>query len=207
LSKHSQVKAAGELHIIPDIVINLNNDDNSYPRCLNGLDSDSLHNFRNKYKAYVEKVSSKHTTVCIDTMGSNYLHLGLIYLLFPNAKIISCERNLYDCALFNFFKNFDSGNDYSYTLKDLAHYTKHYQQTVDFWSKTYPSQLHKIDYKELIKNTEYEVKKAIKYLGLGFESSVLTGKKLYTDEIDASQNYPKFVAEFEHCISALDLVK
>ena len=62
----------------------------------------------------------------IDKMPNNWLHLGLIHLILPNARIIDARRHPMACCFSNFKQHFARGQSFSYSLDDLAAYYRDY---------------------------------------------------------------------------------
>jgi len=55
-------------------------------------------------------------------MPNNFLHIGLIRLILPNAKIIDARRSPMACCFSGFKQLFAEGQDFSYDLEDIGRY-------------------------------------------------------------------------------------
>ena len=62
----------------------------------------------------------------IDKLPNNFMQLGLIQLILPNAKIIDARRHPMACCFSGFKQNFARGAQYSYSLSDLGRYYRDY---------------------------------------------------------------------------------
>jgi len=204
LSNHPSIGALGEYHMIQNIISRLNQN-NNYPQCLMDLNDSDKNRLSQEYVNYQNSIAKTNSIMTIDTMGSNSLHLGFIYTLFPNAKIIWCERDTLDCSLHNFFKCFRSGYEYSYNLKNLAHYISHHQKCMNYWNQTIPSAIYKVNYDDLILDTKNVMININKFLGINCHETITPAIKLKNDEINISGKYPEFTKELERHLKQVRL--
>lgn len=117
-----------------------------------------------------EIISKKKFT---DKMPNNYLNLGLIALLFPEARIIHVKRNPLDTCLSIYFINFAGRHDYAYNLKNLGIYYREYQRLMKHWQRVLPLQILDVEYEELINNTEKVCRAMIDFCGVEWNDKVL----------------------------------
>ena len=108
-----------------------------------------------------------------DKMPSNFLHLGVIALLFPNAKVIHCKRNARDVCLSNYFQLYTQGQHYSYRLSDLALYHREYVSLMSFWRRHLPIEMYDVVYEELVNDQEVQSRGIIDYLGVPWDERCL----------------------------------
>ena len=108
-----------------------------------------------------------------DKLPGNYLHLGLISLLFPSARIIHCSRNPIDTCLSCFFQDFSGDLSFTYKLEHLAHYYKEYQRLMEHWYKVLNIPVLTVKYEELIDNQECESRKIVEFCNLDWEPRCL----------------------------------
>ena len=170
ISSHSEVEGAGELNDISifgkDIVSGRI-----------AINSDNFIKFRNYYINKVKKLSKKKKYFT-DKMPLNFRYIGLIFSIFPNAKIIHVERNIAATCWGN-FKQFFINNDlnYSYDLKDILKYYKLYQNLMVFWKKTFGDKIFDLNYDRLTENQKKETVKIIDYLNLSWDEKCLSPEK------------------------------
>jgi len=123
LASHSDVYGGGELRGINYIAEKLSETLGSkshYPLCLNELTRETLNNQANRYLEDLRNRSGGNARYHTDKMPANFMHLGLISLLFPNARLIHCTRDPRDTLLSCYFKLFSGELPYAYSLNDLA---------------------------------------------------------------------------------------
>lgn len=109
-----------------------------------------------------------------DKLPHNFLNIGLIALLFPNARIIHCRRHPMDNCL-SIYSNpmMDYHKEYKSKLGVLGEYYRNYVQIMEFWKKTCPIPIHDVFYEDLVTNTENVARGMIEYLGEEWEEGVM----------------------------------
>ena len=109
-----------------------------------------------------------------DKLPHNFINVGFISLLFPNAKIIHVRRHPIDNC-FSIFSNSmqDFHNRYKADLTNLGIYYRQYLQLMEHWRKVLPNPMHEVFYEDLVANTELNARAMIDYLGLEWEDGVM----------------------------------
>lgn len=103
----------------------------------------------------------------IDKQPLNLLHVDLIMALWPNARIIHCQRNARDTALSLWSQSFhDSAHDYAYDFGDIASVIRGCRRLAAHWSARYPDAIRTMHYEEWIKAPEDAVAELAAWLGL-----------------------------------------
>lgn len=188
LSSHSRIYGGGELTGIGNIVKDISlKTKTSYPECLSNIGTDSLNTYANAYLQEIQKDTgaTKHFT---DKMPHNYLYLGFIKKLFPNAKIIHCIRNPIDTCLSIYFKSFNDSHIYANDFKNLAHHYHCYTEITKFWGSTLHSSILDVRYEHLINNFEKEVSRITDFCGLDIEPDCINFHKNTRNVHTASQD-------------------
>jgi tetratricopeptide (TPR) repeat protein len=109
-----------------------------------------------------------------DKMPHNFERLGLIAMMFPNARIVHCRRDPLDTCLSIFMQDFGQAHAYASDLTSLGHYYSEYAKLMDHWRNVLPVPMLEIDYEMLIENTPAEVRKLISHIGLPWDDACLT---------------------------------
>jgi hypothetical protein len=104
-----------------------------------------------------------------DKMPTNFIYLGLIALLFPNAHIIHCRRNPLDVSLSCFFHDFAGDHGYACDFKDIGLYYQQYERLMEHWKKVLPMNIHTVEYDEISNQTEISSKEIVKFVGLDWQ--------------------------------------
>jgi hypothetical protein len=109
-----------------------------------------------------------------DKMPHNFLHVGFITRLFPNARIIHCERHPLDTCFSIFTNLFTGSHPYAYDLEELGHYYLGYQRMMAYWYEVLPGRIYTLNYERVVADTETEVRKLLEFCGLPFEQACLS---------------------------------
>ena len=216
LSTHSDVYAAGELNLIDSVIGQINNTHgkrSADPVSLDSSDADLLKNLSRFYLNGINNLAQKDgkssAARITDKMPENYLHLGLIALLFPNASIIHCERNPLDVSLSCYFQNFAGNHSYATDLKNIALYYQQYERLMQHWKQVLPVRIHTIRYEDMILDTESVSRQLMAFLDIDWQNNhmkymssarpvntaslVQVRKKIYQSSLDRWKNYEKYL--------------
>lgn len=114
----------------------------------------------------------------IDKMPNNFLHLGLIHLMLPNAKIVDARRHPMGCCFSGFKQHFARGQSFSYRLDDIGRYYHDYVELMAHFDAVFagigqPHRVHRVIYERMVEDTEAEVRRLLDYCGLPFEAGCL----------------------------------
>ena len=108
-------------------------------------------------------------------MPYNFITIGLIHALFPNAKIIHVERDPIDTCLSCYTKLFTEGQLYSYDLTELGQYYQCYKRIMDHWRHILPPKAWlDIKYENVVNHFDEEAKRLIDFCDLPWEPACLT---------------------------------
>ncbi len=181
LSSHPQLFGADELNKISLLAEGLakraGKGETDYPECVPHLDESTIGAVAREYGAFLEKRSGGGFTRVSDKMPYNYLHLGLIALLFRNPRIIHCQRDPVDTGLSIFFQNFSSRNptnDYADDLAEIGFYHRQYQRLMAHWRRVLPVSMFELPYEALIADREGKTRALIDFVGLPWFEGCLT---------------------------------
>jgi len=171
ITSHSNVYGAGELSQLSKIV----EENLIYNKIISKKEvSDLIENvsstdqLRKDYYDYLKRFNFNESFIT-DKAPLNFRWIGLIRILFPNAKIIHCSRNSKDNCL-SLYKNFfEGGLNFSYNQKELITYYKLYLDLMNFWKNLLPNSIYEANYEKLINNPRDEINKMISFCGLSWE--------------------------------------
>ena len=167
ISAHSEVNGAGELKLLGQLggAIGLGKKAASQKKLLQ---------VRESYLEKLNKLSSGKKIVT-DKMPQNFLYLGLISVIFPEAKIIHVKRDPAATCWSNFKHYFSAdGLEYSYILKDTVRYFKLYRDLMDFWHENLDIEIYDLNYDNLTNEQEIETKNLVNFLDIGWEDACLS---------------------------------
>ncbi|MGB7328586.1 MAG: sulfotransferase [Rubripirellula sp.] len=176
LTSHPDIAGAGELKSINNIRRGIEHETKSratesatkplaYPESLMQMDQHRLQRFANDYLNELSTFRT-HERLVTDKMPTNFMHLGLIALLFPNAKVIHCRRDPLDVLVSCYSQNL---NPPFCDLNALAYYHRQYQQMMDHFERTLPIKIHHVSYEETVVDCERVARGMIDHCGLEWD--------------------------------------
>jgi tetratricopeptide (TPR) repeat protein len=174
LASHSQVHAAGELPLAGECF-------EALPRicgitaapleCVNHLDEKSSREAARCYLDGLSRLSSEKSRIT-DKMPDNYLHVGFLHLLFPQARIIHCRRDLRDIAVSCWLTSFRSIR-WASKEEHIAERIQEYLRITEHWRRVLPNRMLEVQYEEIVENPEAVVRRMLDWLGLDWEDACL----------------------------------
>lgn len=172
LDSHSQVFGGGELYYINQIAQQITSVDGSYGMAVANLTDDELAQYAGQY---LEKIAALDNTAryVTDKMPQNFLHLGLIARLFPNARIIHCLRNPVDVCLSCYFQSFNHGHEYSSDLDALAGYYRSYHELMQHWKGSLELKFFTLQYETLVEEPQQTIAALLEFLDLPWEEGCM----------------------------------
>ena len=108
-----------------------------------------------------------------DKNPNNFVHVGLIHLILPNAKIINARRHPLDSCFGSYKQLFAQGQPFTYNLVELGEYYLQYQRLMDHWHEVLPGKVLDVQYEEVVADLEGQVRRILEYCGLDWEESCL----------------------------------
>ena len=178
LSSHSLIEGTQELPNILAISrdIKLIDQKKGYPHNLLGLDQSSFDDLGNKYIDETKWARSSKPFF-IDKMPNNFVHIGLIKLILPKAKIIDARRNPMDTCFSCFKQYFAKGQHFTYDLDDIARYYKDYLRLMNYWKKLFPEEIFTINYEQVIDNPNERIRDLLDFCNVKFEDNCINFHK------------------------------
>jgi len=171
LASHPQVFGAGELedmrYIAADVCGALAST-LSYPACVRQLTAEACDRLAARYLERLALVSPDARYVT-DKMTLNFLHLGLIALLFPRARIIHCLRAPLDTCLSCYFHDFSGYHPHTYRLEDLGFYYRNYRRLMSHWQDVLPMPMLSVSYEALVQDQEGVTREMLNFCDLEWD--------------------------------------
>ena len=175
LCSHPAVIGAGELPYIGLLTVSLAKKLNSpapYPECVTYLNSEILDTLAEDYLLRL-RGGSKTASRITDKQNGNYLHLGLIQLLFPQARVIHCRRDPMDVCLSLFTHDMGGETTYTRTFEDLSFYFNQYQRLMAHWESVLDIPIFELQYEQLVSDQEGKTKALLEFCGLPWNDRCL----------------------------------
>ncbi|MEH6591777.1 MAG: sulfotransferase [Halioglobus sp.] len=177
LASHSQVQGTTELADIIAISRKLGGRDKSnpatlYPEILADLSPEQRMELGQGYLDST-RIHRNDLPFFVDKMPNNWLHVGLIHLILPNAKIIDARRHPMAGCFACYKQLFAHGQTFTYKLEDVGHYYRNYFNVMEHWDKVLPGKVLRVQYEDMVADSETQIRRVLEYCGLPFEEQCL----------------------------------
>jgi tetratricopeptide (TPR) repeat protein len=177
LASHSQVDGTRELPDIPRIVRGIERSrpdlvNQRYPEVLADLAPEEFRKLGERYLTDT-RCHRGNGAFFVDKMPNNFRHIGLIHLILPNAKIIDVRREPMACCFSNLKHLFAGGQEFTYSIEDIARYYRSYLELMRHWDAVLPRRVLRICYEDLVEDLGGNVHRVLEFCGLEFESACM----------------------------------
>jgi tetratricopeptide (TPR) repeat protein len=173
LASHSAVEGTQELADVPRMVLELQGrePDMANPRYPGALAELSAADFLRLGEKYLTDTRIYRTgkPFFIDKMPNNFRHIGLIHLMLPNAKIIDARREPMACCFSNLKQLFANGQEFTYSIEDIARYYRTYLDLMEHWDEVLPGRVLRVWHEDVVDDLEGNVRRILDFCGLKFE--------------------------------------
>jgi tetratricopeptide (TPR) repeat protein len=182
LAAHSRVDRTQELPNIPRIVRGMEGprsdpDNPRYPGALAELAPEDFRRLGERFLTDTRPYRGDRPFF-IDKMPNNFRHIGLIHLILPNAKIIDVRREPMACCFSNLKQLFARGQEFTYSIEDIARYYKSYLELMRHWDAVLPGSVLRVWYEDVVEDLEGNVRRILEFCGLEFEPACVEFYKL-----------------------------
>ena len=103
-------------------------------------------------------------------MPNNFRHLGLIHLMLPNARIIDARREPMACCFSNLKQLFAKGQEFTYSIEDIARYYRTYLELMRHWDRVLPGRVLRVQHEDVVDDLEGSVRRHARFLRPGLRS-------------------------------------
>lgn len=170
LASHPQIFGAGELQEIAKIVKDLSP---GYPASLLQSAKSDITEMAERFLTHLQEFAPDDALRVTDKLPVNFMHLGMIATLFPNARIIHCLRDPMDVGLSCFIELFSMDQDYTTRLEDFGAYYLEYHRLMTHWRAVLPLTFHTQYYEELIADQDTHIRALVAQSGLDWHEGCL----------------------------------
>lgn len=140
---------------------------------------------------YVGRIRSRDksgtATHITDKMPANYMYVGFLSCILPNAKIIHCRRNPIDTCLSCYKQNFARGQYWSYNLEEMGEAYGNYLSLMEYWREILPGRFLEINYEDTVNDFENTARKLIDFVELDWDEACLKPHKQKRTVLTASK--------------------
>jgi hypothetical protein len=93
--------------------------------------------------------------------------------MLPNAKIIDARREPMACCFSNFKQLFANGQEFTYSIEDIARYYRTYLELMRHWDSVLPGWVLRVQHEDLVDDLEGNVRRILDFCGLEFQSQCI----------------------------------
>ncbi len=178
LASHSMIEGTDEL---PDLIAiaaqlagrRIDGEPVRYPEMLADLSPEQRTTLGEHYLARTRARRREGKPYFIDKMPNNWMHIGLIRLILPHAKIVDARRHPLGCGWSAYKQHFAQGQAFSYDLGDLGRYYRDYVTAMAHIDRVMPGRVHRVIYEAMVADTQAQVEALLDYVGVPFETGCL----------------------------------
>jgi len=154
-----------------------------------------------------------------DKMPANYFFIGMIHLIFPDAKIIHSIRDPIDSCFSCYARLFNKTMEFAYDLGTLGRYAVRYLRLMWHWHEALPvDTVLDVRYEDVVDDVEVQARRMLDYIGLPWNDDCLKFYKnkrqvktasiaqvrrpIYKSSIGRCKNFEKHLGALRNIIDA-----
>jgi hypothetical protein len=163
-----RVAAGGEIEFLPRTI---HDQLSPYFESLATLTPERLDAIASRYRADLKHIAP-HAAYVTDKRPDNFLYLGLIKSLFPDAKIVHTTRDPLDNCLSIFFLHLEQQMSYALNLMDIGDYYREYRRLMAHWKAEFPEDILDFSYDSLVREPDLQMQRLCAFLGIEWSGQV-----------------------------------
>ena len=168
LASHKKVFGGGEISYMQEIANKIISEEK--------IDTSVMNGYKNQYLALIDELNNS-SSIFTDKELLNFINIGLILKLFPNARIINCTRDPVDNC-WSIYKNFfPIKTQFVNDFKDITKFYRLYLNTMKFWQEEFPKNIFNLNYETLIENPKDQIEKILNFCNLEWDENVMNHHK------------------------------
>ena len=176
LASHPDVEGTHELPDLGRIArsIGLHREDRSvYPEATALLGEDELRELGAEYLRRTERHRELGRPRFTDKLPNNFVHIGFLSLILPNARVINAKRHPLDSCLGSYKQLFARGQPYTYDLYELGEFYLEYQRMIDHWHDVLPGKVLDVQYEDTVEDLETQVRRMLEHCDLPWNEACM----------------------------------
>lgn len=177
LDSHPQIEGTAELTDFPTIIREQGEIAHrrgvSFHEHLQQMSAKELHAIGQNYFDRTRIYRQTDKPFFTDKMPANWLYVGVIRLVLPNAKIVDVRRHPLDCCFSNWKQLYGKGLEHTYSMEHMGRYYADYVRLLGLLNKVQPGRIHRLIYERMVEDVEAEVQGLLEYIGVPFDEACL----------------------------------
>jgi tetratricopeptide (TPR) repeat protein len=220
VASHPRAHGAGELDFVDRVRLGaismLGATEEQFPECLDGFSPEQADGLAEVYLEPLKAMAPGAVRIT-DKMPLNFIHLGLVSLLLPGARVIHCSRDPMDTCLSCYLTHFTAGHEFTSDLGDLGAFYRLYARLMDHWAKVLPLPILDVSYEALVTDPKREMARVLEFLGLPWDRNCLqfhenrrfvttasveqVRRPLYSTSVGRWKNYRQWLSPLERALN------
>ena len=144
-----------------------------WPQDAARIDGGWLRQRAQAYLARAARGAPPHARRLVDKQPYNFLHVGLIAMLFADARIVWCRRDPRDIALSIFSESFAPSATYATDRDDIAFVIAQQERLMLHWQAVSPLPILAIEYERVVADTDAQIRRLVDFAGLPWDDRCL----------------------------------
>jgi tetratricopeptide (TPR) repeat protein len=219
LSAHPMLHGAGELPDLARLAMQHRAEPGGAPwRAALALDQRSSLAAAHAYLEALRRGAPTKALRISDKSPLNFLHLAFAALLFPNARVIHCTRDIRDTALSVWMENFNPDQQWASDFDDLAFFAGQYRRLMAHWREVLPLPILEVAYEDTVADVEGQARRLLDFLGVPWDDRCLdfhasgravqtpsrwqVRQPIYTRSVGRWRRYAEHLPELERAFTA-----
>jgi sulfotransferase family protein len=169
LDMHPSIKGAGETPYMMESIATVLPHEGQFPKYLDFLAGRDYDKIRLRYMQKLTQAAPDASHI-VDKMLANFYYVGMIKILWPDAKIINTQRDKFDCMMSCYSKLFNEDNlGFTYDIQTLDRYYRRYDYLMGHWHNVLPARsIFTVEYEKTVADFETSIRAIFDYLELPF---------------------------------------
>lgn len=174
LAAHPDVAGGGELLVLPRLIDRIAataGGSAAWPQRIAGASAADLEAWGRTYIEGLDRVVPKAPRAT-DKLPANFLHVGMIRMILPNAAIVHCRRDPVATCFSCYQHHFTAAVDFAFDLGELGRYYRLYDDVMAHWNRVLPGRIHEVRYEDVVADRQGETRRLLDHLGLPWDDAV-----------------------------------
>ena len=174
LAGHADIASAGELPAMPSLLTRFLDWADGAGWQGGVIPGPIAQQMRDNYLRQYRDYRIETARFVTDKNPLNFLSVGLIRHLFPDAPVIHIRRNPLETGFSIFRNNFTKSWRFTTSLEDIGHYYGQYARMMDHWRSVFGEGMANVRYERLVCDFEGELRRLLAYIGLDWDPNCLS---------------------------------
>lgn len=173
LASHPDVAGAGEVdHLMRLVDAESRRRGQAFPAWISGTSAQRWSRLGRKYTNWAG-CGAGHGPRFVDKGMTNWLLVGIILKMLPQARIVICRRDPLETCLGCYRQCFTQGAAFTYNLDEMADYYADFDRLTRFWEKQFPGRVFSLEHAALVSDPEVVIRDLLHFCGLPFHPACL----------------------------------